>query len=508
MPTLADLLLGFVAVRPYVFSNAWVALFSDANVGLHIRTGDIIRATGHAPQTEPFSFALPGQPWFAWEWATAMGLSWLHSFGGLATVGIAALALITAWTALTLRNCEWRSQQWLPATALIMAGFQAASIHLLARPHLITWVLLAASIALIERERSRPSFRLWLLPPLCAVWANLHGGFMTLVVYLFLLAAGLGAEALWHKGPWRQAMRFGTAGSLALIATVLNPFGIRLHLHIFQYIRSPWLVELVEEYHAPSPSLGEPFYWFAGLAILAVASAVSILSRREVAGALLLGFFTWAACQSARHIPIFVTVALPLIAGEIAYRFGIWRERGGPASTAGILGKFDADNLAQFSRHSVLIPAVFLAALWWPAILRAPTEFPAKHFPTALVQRQARTLRSQRLFTTDAWADYVVYAGFPNVRVFVDGMNDFLGPALGRDYLEILDAGPRTPELFARWQFDTALVPAAKPLALWLRRQPDWREVESTPQAALFVRKPLQGQGPARSSTNEHPASQ
>ena len=289
VPTLADLLLIFLALRPYFAGNAWIALFSDANIGLHIRTGDIIRATGHAPASEPFSFSLPGQPWFAWEWVSATGLSWIHSFGGLGAVGIAALALITAWTALMLTNSVWRSRQWIPAVALTMAGFQAASIHLLARPHLITWVLLAASIALIEGERVQPSYRLWMLLPLTVIWANLHGGFLTLVVYLFLLAGGLGAEALWHKGEWRQAVRFGVAGVLALAVSVLNPFGIRLHLHIFQYIRSPWLVELVEEYHAPSPALGEAYYWFVGLAMLAAAAALSIVIRREVAGAGALG---------------------------------------------------------------------------------------------------------------------------------------------------------------------------------------------------------------------------
>jgi hypothetical protein len=505
---LGDVLLVFLAMRPFFAGNAWVALFSDANVGLHIRTGDLIRATGHAPASEPFSFSLPGQPWFAWEWVTATGLSWIHSFGGLAAVGVVAVALITAWTALTLRNCVLTSRQWIPALALTMVGFEAASIHLLARPHLITWVLLAGAIGLMERERVQPSYRLWLLAPLTVLWANLHGGFPTLVVYLFLLAGGLGAEALWHKGEWRPAIRFAAAGVLALAASLVNPFGIRLHLHIFQYIRSPWLVELVEEYHAPSPALGEPYYWFLGLTALAAAAAVSIVRRRGVAGALLLGFFGWSALQSARHIPIFVTVALPLIAGEIARWFAVWRQRSGEKGVAAVIGGFEAEGLAQFSRHSLVAPVWLVTALWYPALLGAPGEFPEKHFPIGLVGRHSELLQSQRLLTTDAWGDYVAYKGFPRTRVFVDGMNDFFGPALGRDYLEMLDAGPRTGELFARWQFDTALVPAGKPLSLWLRQQGDWRLVEATTQAELFVRTPGGRETPVRPSTNGHPASQ
>ena len=67
VPSLADLLLAALVLRPYLLPGGLEELLSDASVGMHIRTGDLIRSTGSLPHTDPFSFALPGKEWFAWE---------------------------------------------------------------------------------------------------------------------------------------------------------------------------------------------------------------------------------------------------------------------------------------------------------------------------------------------------------------------------------------------------------------------------------------------------------
>jgi hypothetical protein len=58
------------------------------------------------------------------------------------------------------------------------------------RPYLITFLLLAATIAILEYRRW-----LWLLPPLFLIWANCHGGFFL----GWLVLAAYSAEALWQR---------------------------------------------------------------------------------------------------------------------------------------------------------------------------------------------------------------------------------------------------------------------------------------------------------------------
>lgn len=492
VPSLADLLVAALAVRPYFLGPGWDTLLSDANAGLHILTGDLMRAAGRAPASEPFSFTLPDKPWFAWEWLTAVSASLLHSWAGLGAVAVMAAALLALWTALVYRNSTASGGQWILSAVLTMAASQAAANHMLARPHLITWALLALSVGLCLEDRRAPGRRVWLLVPLSLLWANLHGGFLTLPVYLGVTAAGLGAEwALGGRAVEKRnaALRYAGLSAACLAVTVVNPYGVRLHLHIIEYLRAGWLKELVQEYHAPSAKLGEPYYWFLALAAAAGLACIGQLRRKEAAGAAAVLFFGWAAFQSARHIPVFLTVALPVMAAEAARAVEGLARRDPKRSLAATWLQMDEQMFAQASRFSLLLPAFFAVALAMPAGLGAPSDFPARDFPAPMVREHGAQLDRTRLFTTDAWADYVVYHRYPRTRVFVDGMNDFFGPEIGLEYLDMLEGGPRTGELFERWGFEAALVPARGPLAKWLRTQPGWRLLAEDRQAALFEKE-------------------
>src|SRR5206468_637678 len=86
------------------------------------------------------------------------------------------------------------------ALLIALLGVGGSSMHFLARPHLLTLVLLSLSMALIETDRLRPSSRIWWLVPLTVVWTNLHGGFLALIVVLVLAAVGSAMEALFGSG--------------------------------------------------------------------------------------------------------------------------------------------------------------------------------------------------------------------------------------------------------------------------------------------------------------------
>ncbi len=489
VPSLADLLLAALVLRPYLLPGGLDELLSDASVGMHIRTGDLIRATGSLPHTDPFSFALPGKEWFAWEWLTELGLSFLHSSFGLAAVALLAVALMAGTSALILRTSLRRGGSALVALLLTMAGFQASMNHALARPHLFTWLFLAVSVVIVERERREAWRGFWLLIPLAALWTNLHGGFAILPVYLAVVCTGLGIEALWNRSNWQGVWRMVACGLMVGAATLVNPYGIRLHQHLIEFVSSPWAIQMIEEYHPPSPSLGEQYYWFVGLGLAAGLAAISAVCRRRVSDALVCLVFLISACKSARHIPLFVIAVTPIIASELRWLWDVARSKTGQRGTAEHIHRMDLGMQPQFGRHSAWLAACFVIVLLLRGPMGLPSNFPEKRFPVDLVSANRETLRDGRVFSTDAWGDFLIYTGYPGQHVFIDGLQDFFGPTLAEDYLEMLAAGPRTDGLFRQWRFDTALVPAKQPIAKWLRSQSGWRVVSETPLAVLLVKE-------------------
>src|SRR5580693_4966732 len=136
LPSVGDLifaaLLGLLA-----FTALSVRLLGDAGIGWHIRTGQIILSTHAIPRVDPFSSvssAVPGQPWFAWEWLYDVIVGWLESTAGLNGVVLFTafvIAIVFSWT---FRMLLRRGTNVFVAIVLLLLAASAAMIHFLARP--------------------------------------------------------------------------------------------------------------------------------------------------------------------------------------------------------------------------------------------------------------------------------------------------------------------------------------------------------------------------------------
>ena len=92
------------------------------------------------------------------------------------------------------------------------------------------------------------------------------------------------------------------------------------------------------------------------------------------------------------------------------------------------------------------------------------------------------------MFTSDQWADYMIYRYWPARRVFFDGRSDFYGRELGGQYLQAMAAQHGWEQIFAQYGFDVALLPAEWPLATVLKAHPGWRLDYDDGQALLLSR--------------------
>jgi len=475
----------------------WSALLADGDTGWHIRTGQFILDGGGLPERDLFSFSRPGAPWFAWEWLSDVALGWLERQAGLKGVVLAAAAAACASITLVFRHMLWRGANLFVALAAAFLGAGASTIHYLARPHVFSLVLLAASMWLLDRDRQRPSAAVWWLVPLAALWVNVHGGFLALLVCLALVVVGTALEELAGAtaGPrsWRRVWRYAGLLGASSLATLLNPYGVRLHAHIAGYLRSEWIREAVDEFQSPrfrSEALTQfEVLLFAGLLV-----AARLLARRQFTDALLVLAWAHAALVSVRHVPVYVVVATPVWASHASQLWDRWAAGRPARSLARIFRGVASETAGSFRRTSLWIPLALaaLALNLWP--VRWPRDFPEEKFPVRLIERHGAALRTARVFTSDQWADYLIYRFYPQQKVFLDGRSDFYGPELGKLYLKLSYAQADWEEAVRRFSFTLVLAPRDWPLASLLRRDPAWRLVEEDPRAVLFERAaPPQG---------------
>lgn len=104
--------------------------------------------------------------------------------------------------------------------------------------------------------------------------------------------------------------------------------------------------------------------------------------------------------------------------------------------------------------------------------------------PTEAIER----LPNGRLFTTDQWADYLLYAK-PNGKVFFDGRNDFYGSAFIESYLRVMRAEPGWEAVVQKYRVSVALVPTASSINVALSHNEAWMIACQDSKATAFFRR-------------------
>ncbi len=491
LPSLSDWLFAALIAWLFIAGSGWSTLLADGDTGWHIRTGEYILDNRRLPDADLFSFSRAGERWYAWEWLTDVLFAACYRLLALKGVVLIAGTVIAVYLTVLFRYMLWRGANAFLALAICLIGAGASGIHFLARPHVFTLLLLAVSLWLLESDARKPSRTVWVLAPLAALWANLHAGFPALPACLGLQIAGRAAE-LFRETRSIRAAWFGVRRGIALLAacataTLANPYGIGLHLHVAGYLKSGWIREAVDEFQSPrfrsEAAAHFEILLFGGLLI-----AGWLFRNGRSGDALMILFWGHAALVSVRHVPVFVVVAGPVLAEAGGRAWAHWALHRAKHSFGGTLDAIARDVTAGF-RRTTFWPAAMVAALVvLDAPLKWPRDFPEAKFPTALVQRHGAKLAGARVFTSDQWGDYLLYRFHPRQRVFIDGRSDFYGPEIGKLYLRIAYGNPEWRGALARYACTVVLAPPEWPLAGLLRRDPAWRLVQEDRTAVLFER--------------------
>lgn len=467
-PTHADVL--FLAILGFCFlggESGMTRLLMDGDTGVHIRIGDWVREHGRIPTADLFGWSKPAGPWYAYEWLAGVIMSAANAAAGLKAVVLMFATLFALIPAFVALHAVWRGASGVVLAPLVLLGTSALNIHFLARPHVFTLLLLAAAAWMIERDRREPSRRIWMLVPMMALWANLHGGFFILFPLLGLLAVG---EFL--EGRRDRAIRYALLGGAAAVATLANPYGWRLHAHIFEYLRSDWVIRFVDE--AQSPKFrSETMLSFLLLLFTGLAAAGTLLARRKYVEVFWIAFLSYCALVSVRHTTVWVVFLTPIVAEELS--------RWWPAT----------HRMAAFELRSLTAwPAAAVAAVALLPVVDWPTQFPKDLFPVAMEARHRELLKSARVFTTDQWADYLIWRNYPEQRVFMDARHNYYGEKIGNEFLTVAHGLPGWRKVQERYDFEVYLWPVDTPLESILNESPEWHVLDRDSRAVLFVKSP------------------
>ena len=477
-PGFADVFFLGILLTAFVLGEAgWGRLLLDGDTGLHTRIGDYIVANRTVPTTDPLSFTQFGDHSAATEWLTAVVFSLLNSaFGLKGVVFVCGIAIAAAFTFL-LQTCLVTGANGLVALILVLIAANVSSFHFHARPHAFTWIFLTSALYLLATDKVKQSRRIWLLIPLTVLWVNFHRGYAILFAVLGVILVGTFLQGITARPVFFRYLKLWAACALA---SLINPFGYKLHFETFRYLRNKTVLSMIEEFQSPvfrtEPQMLFMIMLFAGLGICGF-----LIARRKYPEVLLILSLVSAALVSVRHVPIYTFVAVPLIAVELSAFWTPWASAQPRQSIARILHDVSGTLGAQV-RPLGIWSAVAIAALFTMSTF--PRDFSDERFPVAIAARHSAELASARLYTTDQWADYLMFKN-PAQKVFIDDRSFFTDTILS-DALKIMAAEPGWREAVRKYQINMVLCPAGTALASALAEDSRWKLIDKDAQRRLF----------------------
>lgn len=477
-------MLGAILVVIYGLTRgaAPVRFFVDSDPAWHIVVGDWIRAHHAIPRVDWMSFVTAGRPWHAWEWLSELVMSLVHSWAGLP--GVAAFFMAVIGLAFWLWIHLQRTLGASPIFACLLAAplVTATQIHWIARPHLIGWVFTLLVFILLERGGRR--FGPWqalFWTGFFSLWANMHASFPLGLQFTGAYMVGALAQPfLWKDSDraecFRRARWYGLATLCGSIGSLLNPYGIQLHLHIVNFLLHPEAVKGVGEWLQPDLFRVEAGQLAVAVLVAALGCLLSFRIRRL--DWMLIGLaVVLTALKVVRGIPMVGLVGVPIFAAALTQ----WiRSRAPRAAWARWFMDLSEDIQHYDLSFRGVLPGLLLAGYlvsWaYNPFNQQSIGWNPVRFPETAWRYLDKLPDNVRIYATDIHSGYLTYRLHGHKQIFLDSRSDFYGAALFRQVAQIWITAPGWEQVFDQYHFTHALVYPRAPIAAALRAR-GWQVV-------------------------------
>jgi len=439
----------------------------------HLRTGRLILESG-IPRHDPFSWTAAGKAWVTHEWLSEVVVYGLESTLGYAG-NVLLFGAVTGGALLVAYALGRRVGSGTKPLVLLLIPAGISMAHFVGvRPQEFTWLLFAVFVYLLQRREEGDDVPVWVLPPLMALWVNLHLGF-------FYGLTAVGTWTLVRAVRWLRTRAVDLRTPLlvaggCLLATFANPSGPAILRYPIQYMQgSAQRSQIIEWRHLDFTSVFDiPFT----LTLVLLALSLPWQRRRPFLAVLSLAVIAFSV-QAVRNVPFAVLLLLPVAASALSDR---WRW----ASHAG-------DSGATFPT----LPGVALVGGLAACLLVVGASFtdslsgysPSGHsYPAEGASFVESHYAGARLYNEYNWGGYLIDRLYPTTPVFIDGREEFYGETVFSDYLRVGRVEEGWDGLLAQYGVDVVIVGCDSKLAQAMRSAGGWQEEFTGPVEAVFVR--------------------
>jgi hypothetical protein len=319
------------------------------------------------------------------------------------------------------------------------------------------------------------------------MWVNLHGGFIAGFMLLAVYITGNMLMAICQKEErFDKIAKIKTLSVyfvLCLLITLLNPKGYEILLFPFNLISNTFIMDHVSEFLSPNFHTDLRFEYMLLLMIFVFGMSVMRLNAIEL---LLVLAFTHMSLYSARYIPLYAIILSPILGKQIDNLLIEFKER---RLIKRVLAMSErtakTDSMTKFKpwgTMSVIVLAVMVSTgqLYY--------EFDKKRLPVDAVRFIQEENIPGNMFNNDEFGDYIIYAAWPEYKVFFDGRSDMYGKEKMKEYFKIMGIETGWQDVLKKYNISWIVFNTKSALSSFLIERDDWKLIYSEKVASIFLK--------------------
>ena len=424
----------------------------------HLKTGEYIINSKKIPNIGIFSYYAINNnlTWTSHEWLFEVIIylykSVFYQYGAIIYI---ILSLVI------LSFILWRLNQesfikypfytviWAIISMLILAN------KILPRPHLISYILFAATILIAFKIQKKKNNKIiFLIPIISILWSNIHGGSSNLsyIIYGIFLLDSI------KKKDKDLSKKYFLMTVLSLLFIMINPHGVKMIFYPYQNMTYKVMLSCIDEWQKLNIfSIDGIFY------LLFITSIIYILFKNkrkvDLLSVLLIGSFIYLAIKSTRFMPYLLIVSTSIIPSYFQ------------------ISKFKIDIIPIF----IFGVLVFIILTITIAIPQANNSF--KRISDDMIQ-YLKEKENLVLYNSYNLGGYLIYKDIP---VFIDSRADIYINCNFSDVCQI-EKGYQ-PNLLEKYNFNTLIIENKSGAYSYLKNNDNYELYMQDKNNSLFIRK-------------------
>lgn len=406
---------------------------TTADLGRHIKSGEIIVSRRSVAQVNLFSYTNPDYPFVNHHWGSGVIFFLVYKLSGFGGVSafFVLLSLVTFWLFFRIALEKSNFSPVLLCSVFLLPVI-ASRVEI--RPEVFSYLFSGIFFGILSRKK--PLF--W-LPAVMLFWVNLHLYFF---LGFFLIAVFVLEELI--KRNKKNVIDLVRVFFLSFLAALVNPAGLKgvfYPLTIFRNYgyrllenQSVWFLDKLIAY--------PPSIYFKIVFILLIASFIYAFIRKQkisIVNLVLLLLISYLGWTAVRNFTLFGLFALPIMAENCQK---LWSKRG-----AGGLSYLLLANLT-FAAGVLLF---LIAPRYWQA--KADIGLGPKEGSAASAEFFLKQGLKGPVFNNYDIGGYLIYYLYPQEKVFVDNR----------------------PEAYPKDFFDNVYIPSQEDEEKWQETEAQYR---------------------------------